>query len=137
MNYLIQAYACSPYKGGEYAVSWGWITHLDKKVKDSDCIWVASLTLTKEDVINFGLKHVRLISVLEMEKWEFLNYNALYFRIWQRKVYSTIKKEKIKIDVCHIYSLSDFRQPGDWWKLKDCRTIFGPVGGGDKFVLLD
>lgn len=23
MNYLLQAYACSPYKGGEYAVSWG------------------------------------------------------------------------------------------------------------------
>lgn len=130
MNYLVQAYACSPYKGGEYAVSWGWITHLDEKVKDSDCIWVASLTLTEEDIIDFGLKHVRLISVSGMKKWSFLNYNALYFRIWQRKAYSTIKKSGISIDVCHVYSLSDFRQPGDWWKLKNCKTILGPVGGG-------
>lgn len=45
-------------------------------------------------------------------------------------MYSTIKKCKINIDICHVYSLSDFRQPGDWWKLKKCKTILGPVGGG-------
>lgn len=130
MNYLIQAYACSPYKGGEYAVSWGWITHLDSKVRDTDCIWIASLTLKEKDIIDFGLKHVRLISVSGMKKWNFLNYNALYYRIWQRKVYTTIKKYEINIDICHVYSLSDFRLPGDWWKLKNCKTILGPVGGG-------
>ena len=65
-----------------------------------------------------------------MKKWNFLNYNALYYRIWQRKVYTTIKKYEINIDICHVYSLSDFRLPGDWWKLKNCKTILGPVGGG-------
>lgn len=130
MNYLIQAYACSPYKGGEYAISWGWITHLDEKVKENDCIYVVSLTLTKKDISDFGLKHVRLIPVSGMEKWKFLNYNTLYFRIWQRKAYLTINRSGIKMDVCHVYSLSDFRMPGDWWKLKNCKTILGPVGGG-------
>lgn len=130
MNYLIQAYACSPYKGGEYAVSWGWITHLDRKIKDGDLIYVVSLTLTEKDIIDFGLKHVRLISISGMKKWSFLNYNALYYRIWQNKAYWTVKKREIRIDVCHVYSLSDFRQPGDWWKFKNCKTILGPVGGG-------
>lgn len=132
MNYLIQAYACSPYKGGEYAVSWGWITHLDKKVKDNDRIYVISLTLTKKDIADFQLKHVQLISISGMDKWLFLNYNAIYYRIWQRKAYLTIKRSKINFDVCHVYSLSDFRHPGNWWKLKNCKTIFGPVGGGQE-----
>lgn len=136
MNYLIQAFACSPYKGGEYAVSWGWITHLDKRVQSEDCIWVASITLTEKDIEDFGLKHVRLLQVRGMEKWKFLDFNPLYYRIWQRKAYKEAKK--LKIDVCHAYSLSDFRQPGDWWKL-NCSTIFGPVGGGQECpkVLLD
>lgn len=103
MNYLIQAYACSPYKGGEYAVSWGWITHLDKKVKDNDRIYVISLTLTKKDIADFQLKHVQLISISGMDKWLFLNYNAIYYRIWQRKAYLTIKRSKINFDVCHVY----------------------------------
>ena len=51
MNYLLQAYACSPYKGGEYAVSWGWVRHLDEILNDGDILYVASLTLRKEDVV--------------------------------------------------------------------------------------
>lgn len=129
MNYLIQAFACSPYRGGEYAVSWGWISHLDRKVKDQDIIFVVSLTLMEEDIINFKLSHVRLLPVPGMEKWNFLNYNAIYYRIWQRMAYRMVKTSGMRIDVCHVYSLSDFRQPGDWWKL-NCKTIFGPVGGG-------
>ena len=129
MNYLIQAFACSPYRGGEYAVSWGWISHLDRIVKEEDIIYVVSLTLTEKDILDFKLSHVRLLSVPGMKKWNFLNYNAMYYKIWQRMAYRMVKASGIKIDVCHIYSLSDFRQPGDWWKL-NCKTIFGPVGGG-------
>lgn len=129
MNYLIQAFACSPYRGGEYAVSWGWISHLDRMVKDEDLIFVVSLTLTEKDIYDFKLTHVRLLAIPGIEKWNFLNYNAVYYKIWQRMAYGMVKASGIKIDVCHIYSLSDFRQPGDWWKLS-CKTIFGPVGGG-------
>lgn len=132
MNYLIQAYACSPYRGGEYAVSWGWITHLDKKVQDNDRIYVVSLTLTEKEITDFHLKHVQLVPISGMDRWKFLNYNAVYYRIWQRRAYSIIKRKKINLDVCHVYSLSDFRHPGDWWKLKKCKCIFGPVGGGQE-----
>lgn len=36
MRYLIQTYACSPYKRGKYAVLWRWITQLDKQAKNDD-----------------------------------------------------------------------------------------------------
>lgn len=128
MNYLLQAYACSPYKGGEYAVSWGWITHIDEKLNNNDVLYVVSLTLTQEDIKRFNLKHVVLIKVDKMEKYKFLNYNFLFYRIWQYKAYKKVRK--LKIDVIHVYSLSDYRQIGFWYKMKESYKILGPVGGG-------
>lgn len=130
MNFLIQAYACSAHQGGEYAVSWGWITHLDQVVNDSDTIYVVSLTLTDQEIQAAGLKHVKIITINGMDRYRFLNFNAIYYYIWLNKAYKAVKKTNKKIDVVHIYSLSDFRQPGKWYKLKDAYTIWGPVGGG-------
>lgn len=130
MNYLLQAYACSPYKGGEYAVSWGWVRHLDERLNDGDILYVASLTLRKEDVVKYNLKHVVLLEIKGLEKYGFLNYNSIFYRIWQCKAYKELRKKKIEIDVIHIYSLSDYRQMGIWYKHKKSFKIFGPVGGG-------
>lgn len=130
MNYLIQAYACSSYQGGEYAVSWGWITHLSQAVSCKDKIYVVSLTLTQKELDDNNLKNIKLLKVKGMEKYNFLNYNQIYYKIWQKKAYFMVKKLKIDLDVVHVYSLSDFRQPGDWYKIKNTYTILGPVGGG-------
>ena len=130
MNYLIQAYACSPYKGGEYAVSWGWISHLDKLLKDDDRIYVTSLTLTQQNIIDFGLKHVEIISIDGLDIFRFLNYNSIFYHIWQSKAYKAVLNLQTNIDVLHIYSLSDFRRPGKWHKMKKAFKILGPVGGG-------
>lgn len=130
MNYLIQAFACSPNLGGEYAVSWGWIFHLDRVVNEKDCIYVLSCTLSQNEIDEASLKHVKLVIVSGMEKYNFLNYNKMYYEIWQRKAYKIVKNMNLKIDVCHMYSLSDFRQPGFWSSLKNSFTILGPVGGG-------
>jgi glycosyltransferase involved in cell wall biosynthesis len=59
-----------------------------------------------------------------------LNFNQIYQKIWQEKAYRTVLKKNIDIDVVHVYSLSDFRQPGKWYKLKNAYCILGPVGGG-------
>lgn len=130
MKYLIQAYACSPYKGGEYAVSWGWIIHLDRQLQMQDEIYVVSLTLQQEDIIKYGLKHVKLVPIKGLSKYNFLNYNHLFYKIWQNKAYKTIKNMKIKIDVIHVYSLSDYRFIGKWCNIKSAYKILGPVGGG-------
>lgn len=130
MNYLIQAYACSSVQGGEYAVSWGWITHLSNAIGENDQIYVVSLTLQQKEIDDNGLKNVRVLNVKGMEKYKFLNYNQIYYMVWQYKAYRMIKKMDLKIDVVHSYSLSDFRFPGEWYKIKYAYSIFGPVGGG-------
>ena len=56
MNYLIQAYACSPDKGGEFAISWGWITHLNQIINEDDNIYVISLTLKQEELNDHGIR---------------------------------------------------------------------------------
>lgn len=45
MNILLQAYACAPDKGGEFAVSWGWLSHLNATLAIGDWIYVVSDTL--------------------------------------------------------------------------------------------
>ena len=130
MNYLIQAYACSSVQGGEYAVSWGWITHLSNAIGKKDRIYVVSLTLQQKEIDDNGIKNVRVLNVNGMEKYKFLKYNQMYYMIWQYKAYNMIKKMKLNIDVVHVYSLSDFRFPGKWYKMRNTYTIFGPVGGG-------
>lgn len=130
MNYLLQLYACSSHKGGEYAVSWGWLTHVSRSIKRNDHIYVLSLTLTEDEIRNANLNNVTLLKVKGMEKYKFLNYNSLYYFIWQRKAYYLAKSLEINYDVIHVYSLSDFRSPGKWYKFGNAFKIFGPVGGG-------
>lgn len=130
MNYLIQAYACSPDKGGEFAVSWGWIVNLDKAVSDNDKIYVISLTLKSKQVEKYKLKHVELLIIKDLDKIEFLSRTPFYYIMWQKIAYKTVKQSGIHFDIIHVYSLSDFRQPGLWYKFKESYTIFGPVGGG-------
>lgn len=130
MNYLIQGFACSPYRGGEYAVSWGWISHLYDKIGTEDHIYVLSLTLQQDDLAKNKIDdRVSLIHVDGMEKWKFLNYNLVYQIIWQHKAYISAVSSGVKFDFVHVYSLSDFRRLGKWYKFKDAVTVFGPVGG--------
>lgn len=129
MNYLIQAYACSPDKGGEFAVSWGWITHLDSKISEDDNVYVLSLTLKENDIDRYHLKNVHLIPINGLEKYNFLHFNNIYHYIWLNKAYKATKNTGINFDYIHAYSLSDYRKPGKWYKFKDAITVFGPVGG--------
>lgn len=99
-------------------------------VKEEDTIYVVSLTLTQEEIDNSNLRHVKLIKVGGMEKFKFFHYNSVYYQIWQWKAYRTVLQLGIQIDFIHVYSLSDFRQPGYWYHLKNAYSVFGPVGGG-------
>lgn len=129
MNYLIQAYACSPHQGGEFGVSWGWITHLYRETNENDKIYIVSLTLKKQDLIEHNLVRCHLIDIPNLERYDFLHHNNLFHYIWLRKAYRAVKKTGIRFDFVQGYSLSDYRKPGYWYRLKGAYTIFGPVGG--------
>lgn len=129
MNYLIQAYACSPDRGGEFGVSWGWITHLYREVNDNDNIYIVSLTLKKRDLAEHNLERCHMIDIPNLGRYEFLHYNDLFHYIWLREAYKAVKKTGIHFDFIQGYSLSDYRKPGYWYRLKGVYTVFGPVGG--------
>lgn len=129
MNYLIQAYACSPDRGGEFGVSWGWITHLYRETNDNDNIYIVSLTLKKHDLAEHNLERCHIIDIPNLGRYEFLHYNNLFHYIWLREAYKAVKRTGIHFDFVQGYSLSDYRKPGYWYRLKGAYTVFGPVGG--------
>ena len=88
MNILIQAWSCSPNRGGEFAVSWGWITGLDQKLGNTDKIYVLSRGLEDDDIMHAGLKHVELLHV----KFPYVFYkifgeSSITYILWQRYAY--------------------------------------------------
>ncbi len=130
MNILFQAYACSPDKGGEFAVSWGWLNRLDRLLKEDDCLYVISLTLKEQDIVKSNLKHVKLIQIEHLDRIKWMR--GAYYIGWQWLAYKTIKKMNVSFDIIQQYSLSDFRLPGYFYKMKEAYKIFGPVGGGQR-----
>ena len=132
MNYLIQAYACSPYQGGVFAVSWGWITHLYRMTNENDNIYIVSLTLKKQELVEHNLVRCHLIDIPNLRRYAFLHFNNIFHYIWLRKAYKAVKKTGIHFDFIQGYSLSDYRKPGYWYRFKDAHTVFGPVGGAQK-----
>ena len=129
MNYLIQAYACSPDRGGEFGISWGWVTHLYRETNDNDNIYIVSLTLKKHDLTEHNLERCHIIDIPNLGRYEFLHYDNLFHYIWLREAYKAVKKTGIHFDFVQGYSLSDYRKPGYWYRLKGAYTVFGPVGG--------
>lgn len=136
MNILIQAFSCNPNRGGEFAVSWGWIKELNNKLKDDDRIYIVTRSGNIKSIESEHLEHVKILEV----KYPHIIYRvfkerSIMFSFWQYYAYKAAKKLKIQFDIIHVYSLSDFRRIGYWYKFKNSYTIFGPVGGyqmGDK-----
>lgn len=129
MNILLQAYACSPEKGGEFAVSWGWLAHLDSMVSDNDRIYVVSDSLTEAHICY--LRHVQILKVnYPIKLYKMLRHTRLWYVLWQRFAYYSAIKSGVHFDIVHVYSLSDYRRVGIWYKLTNAYTILGPVGGG-------
>lgn len=129
MNILLQAYVCAPDKGGEFAMSWGWLSHLDNLLTDSDCVYVASDSLTEEHISK--LNHVKLLKIeYPHNLYNFLKHTRIWYVLWQRYAYHVAIKSGISFDIVHVYSLSDYRRIGIWYKMRKAYTILGPVGGG-------
>lgn len=132
MNILFQAYVCDPNRGGEFAISWGWLKRLNSLLNESDYIYVVSDSLTDEMVSSNGLKHVKVLPVL-YPKWlyQLLRHTRIWYLLWQRYAFRAAVKSGVAFDIIHVYSLSDFRRIGIWYKMKNSFTILGPVGGAE------
>ena len=144
-NILVSAYACSPYKGSEPGVGWGFISELckyhnlhiiveEEKFKHEITEWL--LRNNESDVAKYGKfyfikkKRNRLLRKIWPPSYYY------YYRKWHKdalRLSSNLIYER-NIDICHQLTMVGYREPGYLWKL-DVPFVWGPVGGAGFFPL--
>jgi len=138
LRILICAYACSPYRGSEHAVGWGFINTLAR----SDCyeLWVIAEEKFKKEVDQYIKEHpnfpdsVKFFSLRRKRNkvlkkiWPPSYY--WYYNRWHREAFSLAKElhKKVQFDIVHQLTMVGFREPGYLWKL-DAPFVWGPIGG--------
>ena len=138
MNYLISAYSLNPYHGSEDGVGWNWVLQYEKNHKKGDRIVLLTKSFNEKDaqkgMEEFGIKHVELVitdvpMVLNWFREKHSMFHHMYYILWQHWAWIWVKKSGIRFDVIHHVTMGDYRIPGEMYKAKNARTIFGPVGG--------
>ena len=143
MRVLINAFACSPYRGSECAVGW----NIPKELARLHDVTVICGDLKKEclnwhDLESYGFSRIpfsiayvaptRLITLLEslhrLPGLWFLYYAA--YNLWQWRAYKKAQELHLNqaFDVVHQLNMIGYREPGYLWKL-DAPFVWGPIGG--------
>ena len=136
LKVLVNAFACSPTKGSEQGVGWGWV----KAIAKYHDLWV----LTSDEYRNEIEE--------EINRWPDSNSRPTFYylywrrhkfaekiwppehldnyRKWQSKAYALGKRlhEEIQFDIIHQLTYVGYRVPGHLWKL-DAPFVWGPIGG--------
>lgn len=138
MNYLISAYSVNPYHGSEDGVGWNWVLQYEKNYKAGDRIILLTKKYNEEDtrkgLEEFGIKHIELAItdvplILNWFREKYSMFHHMYYILWQHYAWKWVKQSGVNFDVIHHVTMGDYRIPGEMSKVKNARTIFGPVGG--------
>lgn len=138
LNVLINAYGCSPNKGSEGGLGWMWVSHLaqfcnlhviaeaqGKNELEAILPQFEYRTNVQFHFIDIGEKARKMC-------WNQGDWRFYYFyKNYQKEVYKLAKElhKDIHFDIVHHLNMICFREPGYLWKLKDCKFIWGPIGG--------
>ena len=137
LKVLISAYACSPYKGSEPGVGWGFVAELAKHHE----LWViveeekfrADIERYIDDNPEFSRQvHFHFIckrrNRLLRKLWPPSYY--WYYRRWHKDALdlANVLHAEIKFDLAHQLTMVGFREPGYLWRL-GIPFVWGPVGG--------
>lgn len=135
MKVIVSAYACSPYKGSEAGVGWGFV----KELAPLHELYVITELSFKEDIDRYLDKHPELARV----RFEYVPRirNRVAERVWPPAYYWTYRRwhqdayrlaqqlhQEVGFDLAHQLTMVGFREPGYLWKL-GIPFIWGPVGG--------
>lgn len=133
---FICAYACSPYRGSEPGVGWGFAYTL---AKNHHVTLVTEQNEFKDDIETFKRANPDLCQNLHVIFIPRRNYpfedlfKPLYYlsyRSWHKAVFTYVK-ENVDIesyDIVHQLNMVGFREPGYLWKF-DVKFAWGPIGG--------
>ena len=137
LRVLVAAYACSPVRGSEPGVGWGWIKAL---ARDHD-LWVLTAAHFRDEIeselandISLA-RHVKFHYIpryraMLLERFWHPAYLWTYKHQWQRDAYRLARElhSEIGFDLIHQLTYVGFRVPGYLWKL-DIPFVWGPLGG--------
>ena len=141
LKILISAYACSPVRGSEPGMGWGFVESLSKYHD----LWVITEKEKFHDEIESELdKRPELRECITFFYISKTRHRILrkiwppsyywFYRIWHKKAYQLAKKLQatVDFDAVHQLNMVGFREPGYLYQL-DHPFVWGPVGGLDLF----
>lgn len=142
MRVLVSAYACSPSRGSEPGVGWGFVASLashhdlwvlveEEKFRREIEDWQAANPGHPAASIRFHFLRKRRNRTLR-RIWPPSYY--WYYRRWQRDALALARRldEAIGFDLVHQLTMVGWREPGFLWML-DRPFVWGPVGGMGRF----
>jgi glycosyltransferase involved in cell wall biosynthesis len=137
LKVLISAYACSPYKGSEPGVGWGFVVALAQRHD----LWV----IVEEEKFRADIERYLAENPQFAETVRFVylkkQRNRLLRKIWPPSYYWYYRRwhegalglaqalhQEVGFDLAHQLTMVGFREPGYLWKL-GIPFVWGPVGG--------
>lgn len=137
LKVLISAYACSPYKGSEPGVGWGFVAELAKHHE----LWVmVEEEKFRDDIERYLVENPEFSKTVHFyylkkqrnrwlrKVWPPSYY--WYYRRWHQDAFGLAARlhKEIKFDLAHQLTMVGFREPGYLWQL-DIPFVWGPIGG--------
>lgn len=137
LKVLVSAYTCSPYRGSEFAVGWGFISALAPYHE----LWVITeeekcrkdieqyLAESPGKLPNVRFYYLRKRRNRKLRKFWPPSY-YWYYREWHKQAFILAKElhSQFNFDLVHQLTMVGFREPGYLWRL-GIPFVWGPVGG--------
>lgn len=137
LRILISAYACSPYKGSEAGVGWGFVSALSR-LHD---LWViVEEEKFRADIERYQAENPEICSSIHFIYLQKKRNRLLrkiwppsyyyYYRQWQLGAFALAKDlhRSVQFDIVHQLTMVGFREPGYLWQL-GIPFVWGPLGG--------
>lgn len=136
MKVLVSAYACSPQRGSEPGVGWGFVSALAQLHE----LWVITDSFFTDELDGYLAAHpdlrrrihVHYVPRVQHRRLERLWPPAYYwtYRRWHQDAYrlAVHLHQRERFDLAHQLTMVGFREPGYLWQL-GIPFVWGPVGG--------
>ncbi|MEJ5366525.1 MAG: glycosyltransferase [Desulfosoma sp.] len=137
LKILLSAYACSPFRGSEPGVGWGfvnalapfhdlWVIVEEEKFREDIETYLAEHPEFPDSVRFFFVRKKRNRSLRRI--WPPSYY--WYYRAWHRDAFRLARDlhRRVGFDLVHQLTMVGYREPGYLWKL-GIPFVWGPVGG--------
>ncbi len=137
LKILVSAYACSPFKGSEHAVGWGFVQVLSRH---HDLWVIAEEEKCRADIERFLAENPGALPGVTFHFLRKKRNRRLrkiwppsyywYYRQWHRRAFELAIRlhDRVEFDLAHQLTMVGFREPGYLWRL-DIPFVWGPVGG--------